>query len=215
VTGIDPNLILTRIEDIQSRFIDWEGSSASLLDIMLEYTCELTASQAGFISQVSYTLLQEPRLRIKAFKELALSAAYKADHTQGFLKEIEKEECYGNLFLQNLATEVLFTSKPLFYNQPYYWQQLPQYSQMPIYNFMAVPLIFRRSVIAVIGLSNAPADYGHTLIEQLRPFFNTCSRIAESLFVKQLHGKMIPETSGKLSPFSPQLSRMITKLPLI
>jgi PAS domain S-box-containing protein len=209
VTSVDSNALLSTIQELQGKFTGCEGKASELLQLMLDAACKLTRSDSGFLAFVSYSMRKEPQLQIQAVTERLLCANSSGYPGHLFISDYQEGTLYGSHFLQNLATEVLLTMHPVIYNDPYYWQHLPIFNERQVQNFMALPLIFRGKVIAVIGLANADENYTQQIITDLSPFLSTCSILLNQLCTAAYHHANIisatgVDISGKLEKLEPE-----------
>ncbi len=187
----EAEVILARIADLHYKFAAPDTLCNDLLDTMLAYACELTASNSAFLSLVTRKPYQEPELTTLAARNFACLLSKEAISISNSVLADDSSDTYGSHFIQNLATEVLLTQRPVIHNNPYHWQHLPSYSAAAIPNFLSIPLVFKGKVIAVIGLANSKTSYCQAMLTRLSPFISTCTTLLSSrtLFEEPFAGK--------------------------
>ncbi|MDO1446697.1 PAS domain-containing protein [Rhodocytophaga aerolata] len=202
----EAEVILTRIADLHYKFAALDTLSSELLDTMLAYACELTASHSAFLSLVIRKPYQEPELSTLATRNFACLPNKESVFSTNGVEAEDTIDAYGSHFIQNLATEVLLTQRPVIHNDPYHWQHLPSYASAGIPNFLSIPLVFKGKVMAVMGLANSKTSYCQTMLTRLSPFISTCTTLLSS---SNLLEEVFP---GKEALFSPKACNRADKI---
>jgi PAS domain S-box-containing protein len=142
-----------------------------LFDGLLSALLDLTESEYGFIGEVLYKASGEPYLKTHAITNIAWNEYTRAYFEENAPNGLEFEN------LQTLFGAVLTSQQPVIANAPSTDPRrggLPD-GHPPLDSFLGVPLHSAGRFVGMAGIANRSAGYPETLLQELRPFLQTCA----------------------------------------
>jgi hypothetical protein len=180
--------LLNAITGALSRYIT-EDDPCVLFNGLLEMLLELTASEYGFIGEISHGDDGAPYIKNYATTNIAWDSS-----TRELYRALEKK---GLIFsrLDSLYGAVVTTGQAVIANNP---QSDPRSSGLPeghppLNSFMGLPFFRNDEILGIVGLANRPSGYQLNLASRLSPFLATCSNLIQAYRHNTKHLKVIAE----------------------
>lgn len=157
------------ISDIRSLFLKEYFDKQLMFKDILNYALKLTSSEYGFIGEVLY----KKEDNSPYLKTLFLTDISWNEETKSLYENTSKN---GFIFdnLNTLFGEVLQTGKKLITNTP---QTHPKRGGLPVghpplRNFAGLPIFYKGSMTAMIGIANANFGFNDSEMDYLNPFLD-------------------------------------------
>ena len=182
------NRILQAISSVQTQYLT-DANPRILFDGMLADLLELTQSEYGFIGEIHFAadgspMMEEgymktrgrPYLKTHAITNIAWNDETRAFYAENAPKGME----FHNL--ETLFGAVIVTGEPVIANSP---STDPRSGGIPeghpdLNAFLGVPFYKNDKMMGMVGIANREGGYDEAIVEYLRPFLDTCSRVIEA-----------------------------------
>ncbi len=180
--------LLNAITRALSRYIT-EDDPCVLFNGLLEMLLELTASEYGFIGEISYGDDGNPYINNYATTNIAWDSS-----TRELYQTLEKR---GLIFsrLDSLYGAVVITGQAVIANNPQCDPRsggLPE-GHPPLNAFMGLPFFRNDEILGIVGLANRPSGYQPQLASRLSPFLATCSNLIQAYRHHKKHQQVAAE----------------------
>lgn len=158
-----------------------------LFNALLATLLELTASECGFIGEVTYADDGAPYIRNYATTNISWSS-----NTRKLYQDMEKK---GLNFtkLDSLYGVVVTTGQTVISNNPQYDPRsggLPK-GHPSLNSFLGLPFFRNKELLGMVGLANRPSGYQSQLVSMLRPFLAACSNLIQAYRYNKKHQQVV------------------------
>jgi len=172
------------INNAQSIYINNNDIQAALEHILRE-SMSLTQSELGFIGRIDKDNGQQPFMKALVFA----SARTNKDFVQYLKHHLPENGEFRNL--DNLFGAAIKTAKPIISQnlaRDMRTGELPQ-GHPTINNFMAIPIISGKKVVALIGLANSDEEYSEKIADSIKPLLETIAQFVQNINHEQRHAQ--------------------------
>lgn len=160
------------IREIQTKYIE-NYNVHELNNRILKRVVNLTGSEYGFMGEVKTGRSGKPFIRIVNFSKLSQNVSLQSFMEQYSPPNMEFHNTH------NLFGAVLQTRKPTIANDAARDPRsggLPP-GHPPIFAFLALPIFYEDTIVAVIGLANRRGGYNQGLVEFLNPLLTSIGHV--------------------------------------
>lgn len=177
----------------QSQFIA-DKNHIQAMQLIIDKTMEITASEMGFIGEVSYDADHKPYLTILVYTHQPGDKKFDFFHQQQEKKSMEFRNLNG------LFGSVMQSGKPVFCENPRHdIRSIGMPDKHPdIHKLMALPIFRGNELLAVMCLANSQQQYNHNTVELLNPINILIAQFIHTLHLQRQHKQdiaVLEETS--------------------
>ena len=177
----------------QSQFIA-DKNHIQAMQLIIDKTMEITASEMGFIGEVSYDADHKPYLTILVYTHQPGDNKFDFFHQQQEKKSMEFRNLNG------LFGSVMQSGKPVFCENPRHdIRSIGMPEKHPdIHKLMALPIFRGNELLAVMCLANSAQEYNHNTVELLNPINILIAQFIHTLHLQRQHKQdiaVLEETS--------------------
>lgn len=181
------------VTQAQSQFIA-DKNHIQAMQLIIDKTLQITASEMGFIGEVSYDSDKKPYMTMLVYSHESNHKQFDFFHRQGQQQPLEFRNLNG------LFGNIILSGKPVFCGNP---RQDIRSIGMPdkhpdIHKFMGIPIFRGNELLAIMCLANSTQDYNQNSVELLNPINILIAQFIHTLHLQRQHKQdiaVLEETS--------------------